>query len=425
MNQLNYDLDGSCLDHLNEIINNYHSIDKTELTDLRHLKTYTIDAINTFEVDDAISLDLSSDQPTIWIHISSPTEYLTFESPLEKLASKRTSTLYLAENNFYMFPYKLIDEVLSLSTDRDSIALSIGINLKESGEIDSTIICRSLIRINFKLTYEDVDEILDLQPKEEVELQELLMLLDVRKQFRVSQGALLLEEPEGYFFLNGENIEHSISYPSQSKRLVSESMILFGSAIATYCYNNNIPIPYRVQEGSIEFNKQQNYSTHINNFLLKNSLPKSTYSMIAKAHCSLGLDFYTQATSPIRRYIDLLTHYQVVNALSNKKLLNSDSLNRRINDYNINTNQVFQRLRINKRILIAKWFYSSKITKWKTVFLRWLNKSDKLALLYFDNLKMDIACFLSESEDLYLGNEIFLEFYPTDLFNNRVDFRLI
>ncbi len=408
---------------LEKILNNQKGFDLSQLKDLRHLKTYTIDDNDTFEVDDAISVDFSEGVSTVWVHIASPSEHIDFGSPLDEFANTRSSTLYLAESTIYMFPSKLINEVFSLIPYKDKLALSIGLVLNEYGEIVVSHICRSLISVNLKLSYQDVDEILDLKPKEEFELIELNRLMSLRREFRLKNGAIIIEEPEGKFLIRNGQVAHKVNLPTQSKSMVSESMILFGSTLASYCLKENIDIPYRIQDGAFNVNQKKYKDAHLNNFVLKSSLHKSTNSILPKRHCSLGLDVYTQASSPIRRYIDLLVHYQVVNHLSGKQLLDIDILNQRINNFKINTSQIYQRLRLENRSLIARWFYNSKITQWETVFLRWLNKSEHLALLYFVNLHMDIACFLTSKVDISIGHELIVDFCPSDLSNHRVNFR--
>ena len=86
----------------------------TVIKDLTHLKTYSIDDSQTFEIDDAISLEKISCQHKLWVHIASPTSHLEYQSAIDKKARKLISSLYLSTNTYYMLPEILINDVFSL-----------------------------------------------------------------------------------------------------------------------------------------------------------------------------------------------------------------------------------------------------------------------------------------------------------------------
>ncbi len=102
---------------VNDIIYSFNQTIKinSAVKDLTHLKTYSIDDSQTFEIDDAISLEKISYQHKLWIHIASPTSYVEYQSAIDKKARKLISTVYLSNNTYYMLPEILIKDVFSLS----------------------------------------------------------------------------------------------------------------------------------------------------------------------------------------------------------------------------------------------------------------------------------------------------------------------
>ena len=142
----------------------------TSFKDLTYLKTYSIDDSQTFEIDDAISLEKISYQYKLWINITSPTSYFEYQSAIDKKARKLISTVYLSTNTYYMLPEILINDVFSLRDNEKRESLSLGVILNEDGSIASTEIVQSIIKVDYRLNYTEADELIDYAPKEEADL---------------------------------------------------------------------------------------------------------------------------------------------------------------------------------------------------------------------------------------------------------------
>lgn len=97
-------------------------------------------------------------------------------------------------------------------------------------------------------------------------------------------------------------------------RLVSEMMILCGEAIATYGSFHNIPLPFR---GQPQANIDVSAFSHLPEGPVRSAAIVKTMRAAEMdfrkpiRHGALGIPGYVQFTSPIRRYMDLLAHYQV------------------------------------------------------------------------------------------------------------------
>ena len=240
--------------------------------DLTHLKTYSIDDYQTFEIDDAISLEKISDQHKLWIHIASPTSYFEYQSAIDKKARRLISTVYLSSNTYYMLPEILINDVFSLSHKEKRESLSLGVIFNEDGSVVSTEIVQSIIKVDFRLDYTEADELIDYAPKEEEDLSIISEILQSRKCWRKRSGAVDILESYGKIIVKDNIPSIKIIDPTLSRQLISEAMILYGYLISNFTKANKIPVPYRVQLSMDKVSKDKIYfseNTVLNNFLLK------------------------------------------------------------------------------------------------------------------------------------------------------------
>ena len=274
----------------------------TDYLDLTYLKTYTIDDINAHEIDDALSYEYIPENHIFWIHIACPAISININSKIAKEAYRKASTIYMVDKTDYMFPPKLIENNLSLIPGKKRIVLSLKIVLDENFIINEYSFHKAIIKTRFALSYNDVDEILDYQPREESELLAIQMITKQHSIERHNNGAVTISEPEGYISkLNSKYILCQRS-STAARKLVSESMIIYGKFVAKYCNDRNIPVPYR-NLSKAEKSRYKEFIEHSNlhvmNFQLRNSLPKTTIDLKQKGHNSLGLHGYAQASSPL------------------------------------------------------------------------------------------------------------------------------
>ncbi len=349
-----------------DIINNYRQAIKlnSSVKDLTYLKTYTIDDTQTFEIDDAISLEKLSHQYKLWIHIASPTSYFEYQSAIDKKARKLISTIYLSNNTHYMLPKTLINNVFSLSDHQKRESLSLGVILNEDGSVASKEIVQSIIKVDFNLNYTEADELIDYAPKEEEDLSIISSILQSRKSWRKKSGAMEILESFGKIIVEDNKPSLKIIDPTLSRQLISEAMILYGYLISNFTKVNKIPVPYRVQERIdkiIKNNIQDMENNFLLNFLLKKTMGKSYYSINPMPHTSLGLTSYLHATSPIRRYADLVVNYQLNRYLNNKELISKEEVEQMTHEINNITRQNTMRYREDQKFWLKKWFNNKYI----------------------------------------------------------------
>ena len=97
-----------------------------------------------------------------------------------------------------------------------------------------------------------------------------------------------------------------------ARSLVEEYMILCNSLLAQYCVKNELPAPFRSQAlPDMSDIVSQVAEGPLRTFLMTRRLTAATVSVKPGRHGGLGVDAYTQATSPLRRYPDLLVQRQI------------------------------------------------------------------------------------------------------------------
>ncbi|KAL8508719.1 hypothetical protein ACS0TY_019106 [Phlomoides rotata] len=295
--------------------------DEVDRKDLTHLKVYAIDVDEADELDDALSATrLQDGRIKVWIHVADPTRLVQPESIIDKEAMKRGTSIFLPTATYPMFPEKLAMEGMSMKQGELCKALTVSIVLHGDGGIAEYSVKNSVIKPTYMLTYESATELLHLNLEEEAELRLLSEAAALRHQWRMRQGAIDTATLESRVKVtNPDDPEPSIKLYVENQadpamRLVSEMMILCGEAIATFGSFNNIPLPYRGQPQS---NVDISAFTHLPEGPVRSSAVVKTMRAAEMdfrkptRHGGLGLPGYVQFTSPIRRYMDLLAHYQV------------------------------------------------------------------------------------------------------------------
>jgi len=325
--------------HWSELINPYperHKIypneeltlDVKEVTreDLTHLKSFAIDNIDSSEADDAISLD----GERIWIHIADVATQVDIDSELDGYAQKRASNLYLPDQTIHMLPPNL-SSLCSLGESEKSNALSVGFRMIDC-QISDIKILQSEIKV-VKMSYEEADQKL----KEDKVLSKLNALAKSHKAYRNENGAIKLDLPNVDVKLKNKKVDIHIQTESESRKLVAEMMVIAGRVIAQYATENKISMPFLTQEvGSFSEEIMQNKEnlTAAQAFQASRCFKQSKITPKASLHAGLGLSCYIRVTSPIRRYLDLLTQQQLVRFINNQTTLDDTQVKKRITQVN-------------------------------------------------------------------------------------------
>lgn len=278
----------------------------TERRDLRHLESFAIDNAWSNDPDDAIAIDGAF----VWIHVADPAAFIAPDSPLDAEALSRGATLYIPEKVVPMLPPEAVDR-LGLGMGDTSPALSFGIRLADVGTLLETIIVPSLVHVA-RLSYEEADTLL---ASGHPGLESLDAVARLRHERRLANGAVDIDLPE--VSIKAENNEvRFVSVPvTRSSEIVREMMLLAGEAAARWAYERKIPFTYSSQEApqipkSLSRSDEDEKSLSLQ-YQRRKGMKASIVGTECLAHQGLGLSFYSQVTSPLRRYQDLLAHYQI------------------------------------------------------------------------------------------------------------------
>jgi exoribonuclease-2 len=364
--------------------------------DLGAQHVVTIDDVDTLDIDDGLALEVRPDgAERLWIHIADPGRLVTPGSPLDQEARRRGSSLYLARGSLPMFPPQLAHGPMGLRCGQRTAAWSLWAELAGDGALERWGIERSWIQPRYRLTYGDADELLELAPPQEAALLRLQQLLESRRQWRLAQGALQLEDPEGRIRCRGERAEVEVIEPSASRRLVAEAMVLAGALVAEWGQQQAIALPYRSQAPSdlppaAELERLP--AGPVRHAAIKRCLGRSQVGTTPGRHFSLGLPAYVQATSPIRRYADLVVQRQLEALWNGDDPLGEAALGELLQELEGPVRQGIQIAREDQRHWLQVWVEQGQHRQWPGLFLRWLRPDHQLALVWLEEIAQSLPC---------------------------------
>ena len=367
----------------------------SERIDLCHQRCVTIDDEETRDIDDGIALERRDDgSQRIWIHIADPGRLIEADSALDLEARRRGSSLYLARGNLPMFPECLATGPFSLRARQRTAAWSIWAELTPEGELGDHGITRSWVQPTYRLSYEDADDLIELAPPEDRDLTDLEALLGRRRACRVRNGALLMDLPEGRIRCRDGEVTVEISEPGRSRQMVAEAMILAGAVVARFAEVHDLALPFRSQlpadlPPSSELEALPDGAARF--AAIKRCLSRGLMGTQPAAHFSLGLASYAQATSPIRRYGDLVVQRQLQAHLNSEEPLDRDAMQQLISNFDGAVREGIGISREDQRHWQQVWFEQHRLDQWNAQFLRWLRPQDQLGLVRIDDLAMDVA----------------------------------
>lgn len=286
--------------------------------DLTGLEVITIDGERTRDFDDALSLEELPDGWRLGIHIADVAAMILPDSPLDREAQERATSIYLPERRLPMLPEEISEDLLSLLAQQPRRGLSFLVTLNRAREVQDWEIVPSLIRVSRRLTYHEVDRLLS----QEKTLAALARLTRSLKEQRLARGGYELKLPEVWIIV-GPQGELQVTVEDQetpSRQLVAEAMVLANSLAARFLAERDIPAIYRSQPEPREPIHREEHKSLLELWQDRRRLSRVVMDLEPQPHWGLGLDCYTLATSPIRRYLDLLIHRQLLAAVSETPL---------------------------------------------------------------------------------------------------------
>ena len=290
--------------------------------DLRDLYTITVDGPDTLDRDDAVSFD----GEYFYVHISNVAALVGHDTRVVKEIRRRLSSLYLPDGTLGMFPDHLSLQKLSLDQNQERAAMTVKFRFveKEGDKHPEFEVFASRIKVDENLTYEQMDARYD-------DFAAYFNLVPQLRQARLDRGAIAFNQSEFKIQVSNGQIKLLKKRSYESQAVIAELSILTNSLFAKFAWENQIPILFRCQDGDRK--KVQTspfYSARIENFYqyykLKRNWGRTRWSTENTAHFSLGLKYYSQLTSPIRRYVDFINQRQILNYFENESYLSPEEL---------------------------------------------------------------------------------------------------
>jgi exoribonuclease-2 len=340
--------------------------------DLTHLPAYAIDDEGNQDPDDAVSLD----GERLWVHVADVAALVPPNSDMDREARARGTNQYMPERIVNMLPEE-ITRRLGLGLQPISPALSFGFRCGEDGELADIEIRLTWIRAE-RLSYETVDGCIEEAP--------FAALESLAQRFRTrrhAQDAAKIELPEvSVRVRDGEVVIRPLPR-LRSRALVMDAMLMAGEAAARFCRDREIPIPYATQPAPDKVEEPADMAAM---YAYRRRFKPSRLVGEPGPHFGLGLPLYTRATSPLRRYSDLLVHQQIRASLAGAAPLDAQQVAERVGEAESAAAAVRRAERLSNQ-------------HWKLVFLRanpdWrgegvvVDKEDKRAVVLIPELAME------------------------------------
>ncbi len=277
--------------------------------DLRALALTAIDDPGTTEIDDALSLEARDDGWRVGVHLAEPGAVVPGTSGVDREAARRQTTLYLPRGKRLMLPPVLSEGAASLLPGADRPALSVIIDLGADGSWRGAQVVRSVVRVGRTLSYDEVDASLDTDG----ELGTLVALAEALKRQRIAGGALDTRLPEVNPSVRDDGVVDLwvVHATSRARAMVAEWMVRANGEAARLLWDARLPAVYRCQELKRPLPTQYDPEDRLSVYRATRCLAQTLLDAVPRRHAGLGLDAYVQITSPLRRYMDLVTQRQL------------------------------------------------------------------------------------------------------------------
>jgi len=296
--------------------------DTDERLDLTAYPAWAIDNAWSADPDDAVSII----DGKLWVHIADPASTVTPDSAADRDARSRGATLYVPEGAARMLHDSSL-EYYALGLAPVSRALSFCLSFTDTGAVENVDIVRTRVRVT-RLTYAEASA-----RRETPELAPLFAIAERNIARRLAAGAVSIELAEVHLAVapgaDGE-IELTAT-PVESEcaaDMVREMMLLAGEGCARFAFKHKIPFQYVSQESPELPTKLPEGLA--GEYRKRRAMKSRKVGTIPADHAGLGLGMYSQVTSPLRRYGDLVSHQQLHLFLDGKPLMDTDDMLTRI-----------------------------------------------------------------------------------------------
>ena len=338
------------LEEVEKIPNEVRLEDKKGRCDLTDLTIFTIDGLDTKDIDDAISIKkLKNGNYELGVHIADVSYYVKPGTKLYDEAYERGTSVYLVDRVVPMLPHKLSNGICSLNPGVERLAQSCVMEINSKGKVVSHDIFESVIKSRKQMNYRDVNKWLDekivVDGYEEFTSDLTLMkeLADILRKQRSIRGAIDFDTDEAKIIADdtGKPIDVVLRERASGEKMIEDFMIAANETVASHIFYMSLPFVYRVHgtpkeekvndflnfvsslgykiTGKVDINKPYSIQKVLDQLrtkkeykilssLMLRSMQKAVYQTDNIGHFGLASKIYTHFTSPIRRFPDTTVH---------------------------------------------------------------------------------------------------------------------
>ena len=308
--------------------------------DLRKATTVvTIDPVTSKDFDDAVSLQRRGKDWILGVHIADVSHYVLPDTPLDREAYRRGTSVYLPGRVIPMLPERLSNDLCSLREGVDRLAMTVLMRYGPNGELRETTFAESVIRSDRRFSYERASRVMDRAVREKGEVGALLLdMVRLSKLLKNKRRSFDLprQELELVYGGQGEVVDLRPTSQDVAHGVIEEFMLAANREVARLLLRKRVPAIYRHhpeppdlsrvwddlrllgvrRAESLGINKAiaaavaKGYGPAATAAILRD-MPRAIYTPGDASHFSLGFEAYAHFTSPIRRYPDLVVHRQL------------------------------------------------------------------------------------------------------------------
>ncbi|MCP3866638.1 MAG: RNB domain-containing ribonuclease [Gammaproteobacteria bacterium] len=383
------------------------SLPKETRVDLTHLAAFAIDDEGSSDPDDAISLD----GDRVWVHVADVAAVVPPGGDLDLEAGSRGANLYLPDRTVHMLPPALTG-MLGIGLQESSPALSLGFRLDSSARPVDLEIVVSTVRAS-RHSYLEVERQMDQWP-----FDTLITMARSYRARRMDAGAVTIDLPEVRVKVEGEgSVDIRPMDRLSSREMVTEFMLMAGEAVARFALENEVPVPFASQPAPADRNRSTGLAGM---YAFRRQMKPSRSKILEEAHAGLGLDAYSRVTSPLRRYLDLVTHQQLRAFLDGNPLIPVAGVSERI----AIADRMSATVRRAERLSNLHWklVYLKQNPQWQGKGVV-VEKGDRKSTLLIPDLAMETKLRLSG--DIPLDTGLSLAVREVDLADQKAWFQVV
>jgi len=364
--------------------------------DLTHLVAYAIDDEGNRDPDDAICLD----GDRLWVHVADVASLVAPDSDMDREARSRGCNQYMPERIVNMLPVEITSR-LGLGLAEISPALSFGFHCSDGGELADIEVRRSLVRVH-RFSYQTVENLMAESRFAKIEA--------VVKRFRArrhAQDAASIELPEVSVRVSEGEVMIRPLPRLRSRAMVTDAMLMAGEAAARFAQDRDIPVPYATQPSPDQIEQPQDLAAM---YAYRRRFKPTRLVGEPAPHFGLGLPLYTRATSPLRRYSDLLVHQQIRAHLAGAEPLGAQQVAQRIAEAEAGSAAVRRAERMSNQHWKLVWLRDHPDWRGRAVVVE---KQDHKAVVLIPDLALEAKVRLRGNPEL--NEEVRLSVREIDL----------